>query len=271
MAFWNNKSKLPPQLDGWEVAKEISKAEAEKTDLPIGWYIYKDGYVWYGLRPNEAKNGMERSYHRSNPKELEGWLGKTILLQQIETKSFSLDTIPPYQAVSSGTQKPSSPQISDSNQSPPSPVSDLGYTEPQTSSEDENQPVSRKDCRRKRNNELHFWLSDRELVQLKQRVKRTDMNLSEFIRKAILTGKISIEEQNPLNQAVLDEVLSLRAEMGRIGGMLKMVIRPNEGQRELAPDEWKELIQAVRYLERTKERLANFEEKFDGNHQASHQ
>lgn len=61
------------------------------------------------------------------------------------------------------------------------------------------------------------------------------------------------------------------AEMGRIGGMLKMIIKPNEGLREFYPQEFLEVVKAIRYLERSSKRLKTLEAKLNGNHQASHQ
>lgn len=114
---------------------------------------------------------------------------------------------------------------------------------------------------RTRNNELHFWFSDAELMRFRRRVERSGLNQSEFLRRAALTGKIVIEERDPVNIAILDELTLLRAELGRQGGLLKMIIKPNEGQRQLAPEEWDELIQMVRYMEKMKKRLGALEEK----------
>ena len=61
----------------------------------------------------------------------------------------------------------------------------------------------------------------------------------------------------------------LKADVGRIGGLLKMTIRPNEGQRTLRPAEWEELLHAARQVERMAKRLAALEVKItDGYRQA---
>lgn len=72
MAWWNKQSE-EAELQRWDCAKEITAAEAANGTLPLGWYIYRDGYVWYGLKPNADNTALERSYHRSSPKELEEW------------------------------------------------------------------------------------------------------------------------------------------------------------------------------------------------------
>lgn len=121
---------------------------------------------------------------------------------------------------------------------------------------------------RTRNNELHFWFSDAELKRFQVRVSRSGLNQSEFIRRAVLTGRIVIEDRNPVSATVMDDLERIRAELGRQGGMLKMVVKPNQGQRELHPEEWSELVQAIRYLEHTKERLKQLEDKINGDHHA---
>lgn len=68
---------------------------------------------------------------------------------------------------------------------------------------------------------------------------------------------------------LLDELELLKADVGRVGGLLKMTIRPNEGQRTLRPKEWEELLQIVRQVERTAKRIAELEGRIaDGYRQA---
>ena len=72
-----------------------------------------------------------------------------------------------------------------------------------------------------------------------------------------------------LDVAMLDELALLKADVGRIGGLFKMTIRPNEGQRTLRPAEWEELLHAARQVERMAKRLAALEVKItDGYRQA---
>ena len=60
---------------------------------------------------------------------------------------------------------------------------------------------------------------------------------------------------------LLDELTKLRAELGRQGGLLKMIIKPNEGLRQLAPNEWAELTKTIRDMEAIKQRLIELEAK----------
>ena len=245
MAFWNNKPRS--QLPSWDMAKKITKTEAQNPGLPLGWYIYKEQSIWYGLRPNEALTGLEQSYQKSNPKDLEEWLGKPIPGEAPQPKGASLEEI-----VAQATQ------AWDENRQPPA-------EQPARESNQSKTP------HRMRGNGILVRFTDSELVQLRKRVRQSGKNQSAFIREAALTGKIVKEEANPQQLPDSAEIHALWAEMGRVGGMLKMIIKPNEGLRELYPQEFLEVVKAIRYLERSSKRLKTLEAKLNGNHQASNQ
>ena len=245
MAFWNNKPKS--QLPDWDMAKKITKAEAQNPALPLGWYIYKDESTWYGLRPNEALTGLEQSYQKSNPKDLEEWLGRPVPEEAPQPKSASLEEI-----VAQATQ------AWDEDRQPPA-------EQPARETDQSKAP------HRTRGNGVLVRFTDSELVQLRKRVRQSGKNQSTFIREAALTGKIVQEDGNQKNTSDSEALHALYAEMGRIGGMLKMIIKPNEGLREFYPQEFLEVVKAIRYLERSSKRLKTLEAKLNGDHQASNQ
>ncbi len=245
MVFWNTKSK--PQLPDWDMAKKITKAEAQNPALPLGWYLYKDQSIWYGLRPNEALTGLERSRQENDPQKLEEWLGKPIPEEAPQPKGASLEEI-----VAQATQ------AWDEERHPSAEHSFQEVPQPKTP-------------HRTRGNGVLVRFTDSELVQLRKRVRQSGKNQSTFIREAALTGKIVKEEANPQQSPDSAEIHALWAEMGRIGGMLKMIIKPNEGLREFYPQEFLEVVKAIRYLERSSKRLKNLEAKLNGDHQASNQ
>ena len=195
MAFWNTK--LKSQLPDWDMAKKITKSEAQNPALPLGWYIYKDGYIWYGLRPNEALTGLEQSYQKSNPKDLEEWLGRPIPQEAPQLKGASLEEI-----VAQATQ------AWDEDRQPSAEQSFQEVPQPKTP-------------HRTRGNGVLVRFTDSELVQLRKRVRQSGKNQSTFIREAALTGKIVKEEANPQQSPDSAEIHALWAEMGRVGGMLK--------------------------------------------------
>lgn len=140
---------------------------------------------------------------------------------------------------------------------------------PLTIAEHITSPAKPPQSSRARKNLIKTRLSDSEYRAFTARVKRSKLSASEFLRRAALTGRIVIPLHTELDVAMLDELALLKADVGRIGGLLKMTIRPNEGQRTLHPAEWEELLHAARQVERMAKRLAALEAKIiDGYHQA---
>ena len=140
---------------------------------------------------------------------------------------------------------------------------------PLTIAEHITSPAKPPQSSRARKNLIKIRLSDSEYRAFTARVKRSKLSASEFLRRAALTGRIVIPLHTELDVAMLDELALLKADVGRIGGLLKMTIRPNEGQRTLRPAEWEELLHAARQVERMAKRLAALEVKItDGYRQA---
>ena len=140
---------------------------------------------------------------------------------------------------------------------------------PLTIAEQITSPAKPPQSSRARKNLIKTRLSDSEYRAFAARVKRSKLSASEFLRRAALTGRIVIPLHTELDVALLDELALLKADVGRIGGLLKMTIRPNEGQRTLHPAEWGELLHAARQVERMAKRLAALEVKIaDGYRQA---
>lgn len=140
---------------------------------------------------------------------------------------------------------------------------------PLTIAEHITSPAKPPQSSRARKNLIKTRLSDSEYRAFTARVKRSKLSASEFLRRAALTGLIVIPLHTELDVAMLDELVLLKADVGRIGGLLKMTIRPNEGQRTLHPAEWEELLHAARQVERMAKRLAALEVKItDGYRQA---
>lgn len=140
---------------------------------------------------------------------------------------------------------------------------------PLTIAEHITSPAKPPQSSRARKNLIKARLSDSEYRAFTARVKRSKLSASEFLRRAALTGRIVIPLHTELDVAMLDDLALLKADVGRIGGLLKMTIRPNEGQRTLRPAEWEELLHAARQVERMAKRLAALEVKItDGYRQA---
>jgi len=117
-----------------------------------------------------------------------------------------------------------------------------------------------------RDNQIKTRLTDSEMVTFQKRVQKSGLSQGEYMRSAVLQGQIIVKEENYTDILLIDELALLRAEVGRQGGLLKMLIRPNEGQRELNPSEWNELISYIRQNEDIKNTLAKLEEEILNGH-----
>lgn len=108
---------------------------------------------------------------------------------------------------------------------------------------------------RKRPFDAHVWFSEAEQRKLERRVEQSGLSKGVFIRKAALENPIVIDpEKEKLLSAVTmmtEELKYIHAELGRQGGLLKMTIKPNEGQRQAHPEEWNLLVQTNHDLVRT--------------------
>lgn len=277
MAWWDKSKtaeKEKPKIEipePWECAREITKDEADRKDrLPLGWYFWKDGYVWYAMRPNPETGELERSFYKKEPQELEEWLGmpvrKAATVKQDLGRKIQNSQGPDF-LERMGLADPA-PVVVDQ---PPTDTEN-SWAEEIIRQELQEPAAPKEEKPRKkrktlgRTHQVKIRLTDAEMVQFQRRVKKSGLAQGDYLRSAALTGQIVVQERSPADIALLDELAAIRAELGRQGGLLKMVIKPNEGQRELAPDEWAALIQAVRDMEKMKSCLSDLEVKMaNGN------
>ncbi len=249
MALWNRTSSKPepkPRLEPWEYAKQVTEAQWKSGELPLGWYCYTpNNVIWIGLKPDDDCTRLISSPAMQRPQDLDEWLGipteLTLHPERIPKKESFEELMRQIRGNSGRT-------------------SITPVQEPEPEQKPEN-PKRKKVSGRRRPIEIHFFLSKEEFEHYRRRVARSGLSQSEFLRRAALTGRIQIEERSLSNMAILDELELLRAEIGRQGGLLKMVIKPNEGQRELAPDEWKELVQTIRDIEQLTKKLGKLGER----------
>ena len=121
---------------------------------------------------------------------------------------------------------------------------------------------------RKRPFDAHIWFSEAEQRKLERRVEASGLSKGVFIRKAALENPIVIDpEKEKLLAAVTKmtaELKYIHAELGRQGGLLKMAIKPNEGQRQTNPEEWNLLVQTNHDLVRTQRMVLKTMEALNG-------
>ena len=121
---------------------------------------------------------------------------------------------------------------------------------------------------RKRPFDAHIWFSEAEQRKLERRVEQSGLSKGVFIRKAALENPIVIDpEKEKLLSAVTKmtaELKYIHAELGKQGGLLKMAIKPNEGQRQANPEEWNLLVQTNHDLVRTQRMVLKTMETVNG-------
>jgi len=117
----------------------------------------------------------------------------------------------------------------------------------------------------KRTHQVMTRFNQKEYTLFLKRLERSGQPQGEYLRTMALTGQINVVDQSELLIAVLDMLADIQTDLGKQNGMLKMIIRPNEGQRQLAPTEWEILINFLRQNEESVRRITDIKEIINGN------
>ena len=168
-----------------------------------------------------------------------------------EQELAPVETAPPVQAPVQPVPETSAPELKPLPQSPAESVKKV-------------KPAPN----RKRPFDAHVWFSEAEQRKLERRVEQSGLSKGVFIRKAALENPIVIDpDKEKLLSAVTKmtaELKYIHAELGRQGGLLKMAIKPNEGQRQAHPEEWNLLVQTNHDLVRTQRMVLKTMEAVNG-------
>lgn len=242
-----------PILSQWEHAKFISKQESTAEDLPLGWYCYKESdSAWYGLKPNESQTVLIRSTCVHDPRDLSQWLGIP-LPPELQGELKKRPTL--------------SEEIAAAKARMAARAEEAAMQDAQMQKED---AEDGKEARRTRPKETHIRFTEEEFNLLRDRVEASNLPQSVFMRQAVLTGQVKAD---PHREVLIGEIRDMNAELrrlrgdlGKLGGLLKMTIKPNEDQRTLSPDDWDSLIQTVHALFRAQNVVEKTMEKLNGNY-----
>ena len=108
------------------------------------------------------------------------------------------------------------------------------------------EPAKKAPPKRKRPFDHHVWLSGEEERNLKNRAEEAGLSIGVFLRKCALETPVTpvsrSDDSLKYEKEIAAELKYIHAELGKHGGMLKMAIKPNEGQREADPEEWALLV-----------------------------
>ena len=247
MAFWD-RDRDPKQFESkitpWEEAKLISSEVAAQPEiLAPGWYFYKENYLWHGLKPNDNGEGFLKGYDFQALSELQKWLGVSI----------------PHDLIDEETNRQSlSEQLANLK-------GKSQYTAPS-----EPTAVIEKEANyvRKRDMNIHIKVTPQEYAQFIDRVEKSGMTKTNYLIRCAIQGEIPTNgDQNEVIvkiEKLSEDLATLMAEVGRQGGLLKMVIKPNEGQRPLHQEEWEALIRATQDQAKIKKKIEKTLEIING-------
>lgn len=133
------------------------------------------------------------------------------------------------------------------------------YTEPK-------KRKARKSLGRTQEMKARFTVQEEKTIRAK--IKVSGMPQGEYIRQLLLNGKVEVVDHTETLFNVLSELAKIKAELGRQGGLLKMIIKPNLGQRELSHREWESLIICIKDMEANKKKIEELERRIiNGDYQ----
>ena len=260
MGFWSKRGDKSftashQAIDPWPEAKKITKTDWESGALPIGWYFYEDGYGFRAIRPRADGQSVDTAWFQMyNIEQLVDWLGVN-LPQEMQSKtnpenSTELDGQSTPEQETFPSEQISTPPESFFNSQPQSTLEQQwAMTKLQEVLRANHSP---KPENRKRPVMERFRVTEEEAAHILNRVAKTELTKTEFLRQAALTSQVVIKPNNP---ELIQAIHNLTSELGRQGGLIAMWLKPNEGQRTLHPEEWDYLVQQVHYIEEIKPQL----------------
>ncbi len=248
-------------ISQWDFAKVITTEEAVPGNLPVGWYVWVQDDTYYGLKPNETCSGLIASPGFQELLDVVNWLSLPIPTAFVQAEKgrreeakkkalkYSLAMLEEFEAQYKARQ---APEKYDSME----PIAEFEAQQKarwmQSINQQDSVPVSPRVPSRRRTNEVHIRFSDEEYQQMQDRAAASCLPMSIFMRQAILTGEIKAD---PHRDIFIQEVRNLNAELrglrgdcGKLGGLLKKAIKPNEEQESMNPEEWEDLIHNIHAL-----------------------
>ena len=228
-------TKLPP-LPLWGKAKLITKDMACNPDLPLGWYLYQDENLWYGMVPKEDQTGHILSQPTHDPKDLKAFLGTQVpdipKPEPTEPKltMVQLDALRAQERMRLG-------QIN--SQIPKAPKAD---------------PV------RKRSQRLYVRMNPGEYRILKKALKDTGMTQQSYILEAI-----HCYENQDLQAKILEAIRCLSLEISCQVKLLQNLLKASPGKMLEDPEGWDLVLNVIRDREDLKHRTMKLMEVTHGH------
>lgn len=280
MGFWNKKGDKSltsghQAIEPWPEAKKITKNDWESGTLPIGWYVFDEGYGFQAIRPRADGQSFDTAWFQMySIEQLVDWLGVKLpheMLSKTDATAHEPESISfPDSIIPSAVEIPPLPAALEVN-----PVMSTEFISESDAPNDcekrwafglvndsitESEPARPKN--RKRPIMERFRVTEKEDAIISKRVGNTGLTKNEFFRQAVLTSQIVVK---PINPELIRAIDALTSELGRQGGLIAMYLKPNKGQRVLNPEEWDYLVEAVHYIDDIKPKLKQLMEDISNN------
>lgn len=116
-------------------------------------------------------------------------------------------------------------------------------------------PKTKKKTKRKKKNrnvDLHARFTQEEAEKIREDREKVGMKPGEYMRHRMLADVDFVVIERDLIAENTKEVILLKAEIGKIGGILKSCIKPNEGNPHLTEEDLAQIKSAVNSLEQLK-------------------
>ncbi len=240
MAFWSktNKTQAPAlnPLPLWDSAKLITKDRARDPDLPLGWYLYQEDQLWYGMVPKGDQTGHIWSPPEHEPKDLEEFLGTQV------------PDIP--------KPEPTAPRISSAQQDVLRVREIMRFEKMNSGSAKE----PKADPIRKRGQRLYVRMNQAEYKALQKTLKDTGMTQQAYILEAIKCYR----SQN-LQEQLIGEIQSLSLAISCQIKLLQELLRAGPQKMLEDPEGWDLVLNVIRDREDLKHRIMKLMEVTHGH------
>ena len=117
----------------------------------------------------------------------------------------------------------------------------------------------------KRANQIKTRLSDEELEAFELLVKTSGLPQGEYIRGMVLNGKVAVTQTSYVDNATLETLTELSAQIGRIAGMLRQTVILNKEFAVLTYEDKSYLEQQIRTLRRVQSAVQRTAEELYGH------
>ena len=243
MGFWNKGNKKEPErtplppLPLWDQAKLITAEKAHSEDLPLGWYVFKEDQLWYGMMPKGDQTGHVFSTPEHEPKDLETWLGIPVPEIPAEKKEE-----PPVRELPSVEMQP------------------IGIRERIRQMEAQKSVPQKETPLRKRNRRLYVRMSETEYEELEDALETTGMTQQAYILEAIKCyGNQSLQAQ------LLQEISTLALNLSTEIKLLQNVLKKSPDWKVEDFYGWNEILNVIKDREEMKREFRKIMEVSHGN------